>query len=62
MFFFIFLYLGVKPIEEDMRSVLDLQLDGEEIQMPKIGKLLNRWRAREDKNFTGRMQQDIEKF
>jgi len=53
-------YLGTKPIEEDMRSVLDLNLDGEEIQMPKIGKLLNRWKEREDKNFTGRMQHGFE--
>jgi len=46
-------YLGLKPIEDDMRSILDLQLDGEEIQMPKIGKLLNRWKEREEKNFNG---------
>ena len=55
-------YLGLKPIEDDMRSILDLELDGEEIQMPKIGKLLNRWKEREDKNFNGQRMQQVLKF
>lgn len=28
---------------EDDRSVLDLHLDGEEVQIPKVGKLLGIW-------------------
>jgi len=47
-------YLGTKPIEEDMRSLLDLHLDNESVQIPKLGKLLDRWRLREEQGYTGR--------
>merc|ERR1719219_2076726 len=43
-----------KEIDEDMRSVLNLRLDGVDEQIPKIGKLLNRWKERQEHNFESR--------
>jgi len=40
----------VPIIEDDMRSCLDVALDGEQVQVPKINKLLSRWQTLEVKD------------
>ena len=39
-----------KPFFSDDRSVLELNLDGENVALPKLNKLLSAWKQRENEN------------
>ena len=41
-------------IDEDIRSVLELDLDGETVKFPRIEKLLNKWKSKENTNVGSR--------
>ena len=41
-------------IDEDIRSVLELDLDGEMVKFPRIEKLLNKWKSKENTNVGSR--------